>query len=77
VYQGAQNSYLTVLAGAGPLGLLFLLLAAADPLRRGWHSPTALPLLGGYAGLLAASLTLEALFNSRLLALTAFLVACL
>lgn len=76
VYQGAQNSYLTVLADAGPVGLALLLLGACDPLRRGWRRPQTWPLLAGYAGLLAASLTLEALFNARLLALVAFLVAC-
>lgn len=75
VYQGAQNSYLTVLADAGPVGLALLLIAAADPLRRGWRRPEACPLLAGYAGLLAASLTLEALLNARLLALVAFLMA--
>lgn len=77
VYQGAQNAYLTVLAGAGPLGLALLLLAVADPLWRNWNSAAAWPLLGGYVGLLVASLTLEALLNARLLALTTLLVACL
>lgn len=77
-YRGAQNMLLTVWAAMGPLGLLLFLAAIATPLRelrpaRGGEA--ALPMLAGFAGLLVASLTIEALWNARVLALVILLTA--
>ncbi len=78
-FQGAQSMGLTVLAETGPLGLALFLLAIALALRRLWREaaahPMALPLLAGFVGLLAACLTIEALWNTRVLALAVVLTA--
>ena len=76
-FRGAQDMPLTVLAETGPIGLALFLWAFAAPLRRLRRARRdgRLPLLAGYAGLLAASLTLEVLWNARLLALVVMLTA--
>jgi O-antigen ligase len=76
-FRGAQDMPLTVLAEMGPIGLVLFLAAFLAPLRRLRQAQAGgrLPLLAGYAGLLAASLTLEALWNARLLALVVMLTA--
>lgn len=79
-FEGAQDMPLTVLAETGPVGLLLFLAAVASSLRgvarhraMGTASFDALPLLAGYAGLLAACFTIEALWNARLLMLVVVL----
>ncbi|HET9783838.1 MAG TPA: O-antigen ligase family protein, partial [Terriglobales bacterium] len=67
LFRGAQDMPLTVLAETGPLGLLLLLAAVLAPLRRGLRLPLAIR--AGFLGLLAASLTQETLWNTRLLAI--------
>ncbi|MGH9415494.1 MAG: O-antigen ligase family protein, partial [Terriglobales bacterium] len=77
-FRGAQNMLLTVWAAMGPLGLLLFLAAIAAPLRQLRPSRAgyaALPMLAGFAGLLVASLTIEALWNARVLALVILLTA--
>ncbi|MGH9475733.1 MAG: O-antigen ligase family protein [Terriglobales bacterium] len=76
-FRGAQNMFLTVAAAGGMVGLALLLLAVAAPLRlpdraRRW---AVAPVLAGYAGVLTACLTQEALWNARLLALVVLLTA--
>ncbi|MGH9466044.1 MAG: O-antigen ligase family protein [Terriglobales bacterium] len=77
LFRGAQDMYLTVEAAAGPLGLLLLLFAIAAPFRllnRGQRYAAA-AVLAGYAGVLTACLTQEALWNARLLAVVVMLTA--
>lgn len=73
-FNGAQNMPLTVLAETGPVGLVLFLITIAAPLRRP-RSPGELAMLAGFVGLLAACMTIEALWNTRLLALTVLLTA--
>lgn len=79
-FQGAQSMGLTVLAETGPVGLGLFLIAVAAPLRRlraaaRSHDERQLVLLAGFAGLLAACLTIEALWNTRVLALAVLLTS--
>ena len=73
-FNGAQNMLLTILAETGPVGLVLFLITIAAPLRRP-RSPGELAMLAGFVGLLAACMTIEALWNTRLLALTVLLTA--
>ncbi|MGH9488358.1 MAG: O-antigen ligase family protein [Terriglobales bacterium] len=75
-FRGAQDMWLTVWAGTGPVGLVLLLMAVIAPWRFWWRAGrAAAPMLAGYAGVLTACLTQEALWNARLLALVVFLTA--
>lgn len=77
LFRGAQDMFLTVWAASGPVGLVLLLLAAAAPWRlldRERRYALA-PVLAGYAGVLTACLTQEALWNARLLAIVVLLTA--
>lgn len=67
LFRGAQDMPLTVLAETGPLGLVLLLAAVLAPLARQPRLP--LGVRAGFCGLLAASLTQETLWNTRLLAI--------
>lgn len=67
VFRGAQDMPLTVLAETGPVGLGLLLMAVLAPLARRRRLPLALA--AGYVGVLAAALTQETLWNTRLLAI--------
>lgn len=73
-FNGAQNMLLTVLAETGPVGLILFLIMVAAPLGRP-STPGKLAMLAGFVGLLAACLTIEALWNARLLALAVLLTA--
>ncbi|HWG36578.1 MAG TPA: O-antigen ligase family protein [Terriglobales bacterium] len=78
-FQGAQNMGLTVLTETGPIGLLLLGLALAASVRRllplASQAPGAAAFLAGFLGLLVACLTIEALWNARVLALVVMLTA--
>jgi hypothetical protein len=76
-FNGAQNMGLSVLAETCPLGLALFLMAIAEPWRRLRPRVVSgdVARLAGFAGLLAACFTIEALWNTRLLALVVMLTA--
>jgi len=76
-FNGAQDMGLSVLAETGPIGLAMFLIAIAEPWRRlrPHFVDEDVARLAGFAGLLAACFTIEALWNTRLLALVVLLTA--